>query len=76
MYPKGVKGLLESCDGLEIVAKVYSVSRSIGMCLSQLDHPSDHEAHPDLCFVSQWVIRWFIHTQVPTLSTPVWGKST
>lgn len=39
------------------------------MCLSQLDHPLDQEAHPDLCSVSQWVIRWLMHTQVPTLST-------
>lgn len=34
---EGIKGLRESCDGLEIVANVYSVSRCIGMCFGQLD---------------------------------------
>lgn len=52
-YLEGIKGLCESCDGLEIVANIYSVSRYIGMCFSQLDHLLYHEAHPDLVFVSQ-----------------------
>jgi len=47
------KGLHESCDGLEIVAKVYSVSRCIGMCFSQLGDLLYHEASPKLVFVSQ-----------------------
>lgn len=53
MYLEGIKGLRESCDGLEIVANVYSVSRCIGMCFSQLDDLLYHEARPDLVFVSQ-----------------------
>lgn len=53
MYLEGIKGLHESCDGLEIVANIYSVSRYIGMCFSQLDDVLYHEALPDLVFVPQ-----------------------
>lgn len=70
---EGIKSLRESCDGLGIVAKVYRVSCSIGMCFSQLDHLLYQETHPDLGFVSQWVIRRCTHTQV---HTPAWGEST
>lgn len=40
---KGIKSLHESFDGSGIVAKVYSVSRSTGMCFSQLDHLLYHK---------------------------------
>lgn len=53
MYLEGIKGLRESCNGLEIVANVYSVSRYIGMCFSQLDDLLYHDTRPDLVFISQ-----------------------
>lgn len=53
MYLKGIEGLHESRTGLETVASVYSVSRYIGMCFSQLDDILCREVRPDLVFVSQ-----------------------
>lgn len=50
---EGIKSLRESCNGSGIVAKVYSMSRSTGMCFSQLDHLLCHRTHPDLWFLNE-----------------------
>lgn len=79
VHLEGIKGLRESRDGLGVVAKAYSVSPSPGMCFSQLDDPSCHEARPDLGQTSSLVPSWGVHNpphpgSLPT--PPAWGKST